>query len=81
MKFFPISKTGDLGDVGVAPATSNGWGPGKVKRAGDLPSTASEPSWWGDKPVDGPATRMASSNWSCCDADPKKHTSEVKAKP
>ena len=81
VKFFPISKTGDLGDFGVAPATSNGWGPGKVKRAGDLPSTASEPSWWGDKPVEGPATRMASSSWSCCDADPKKHTSEVKAKP
>ncbi|MBL8393184.1 MAG: DUF4157 domain-containing protein [Candidatus Accumulibacter sp.] len=81
VKFFPISTTGDLGDFGVAPATSNGWGPGKVKRAGDLPSTASEPSWWGDKPVEGPATRMASLSWACCDPDPKKHTSEVKAKP
>lgn len=66
LKFFLKSTTGDLGDFGVAPATPNGWGPGLVSTSGSLPSTASEPSWWNNTPVEGPATRNAISQWDCC---------------
>jgi hypothetical protein len=81
VKYFPVATTGDLGDFGVAPATSNGWGPGKVARAGDLPSTPNEPSWWGNTPTEGPVTREARSEWNCCDADKKKQSSKSSAKP
>jgi hypothetical protein len=69
LKFFLKSATGDLGDFGVAPATSNGWGPGLVSTSGSLPSTSSEPSWWNNTPVEGTTTRNAISQWDCC-SDP-----------
>lgn len=66
LKFFLKSTTGDLGDFGVAPSTSNGWGPGLVSTSGALPSTATEPSWWSTAPVEGTASRNATSQWDCC---------------
>jgi hypothetical protein len=66
IKFFSRATTGDLGDLGTAPSTPNGWGPGKEPRSHLLPSTKSQPSWWTNTPIEGPATRVASSSWRCC---------------
>ncbi len=80
LKFFPKSKTGDLGDFGVAPADpASAWGPGKVPTSGALPSTPTKPSWWDDTPGEGPVVRFAESRWNCCGADASKHTSTVTA--
>jgi len=82
LKFFKKSTTGDLGDFGVAPASSSSaWGPGKVSTSGALPSTPTKPSWWDGTPVEGPVDREATSVWNCCDSDASKHTSTVTAKP
>jgi hypothetical protein len=82
VKFFKKSTTGDLGDFGTAPADPHSdWGPGKVPSAGALPSTAKKPSWWDTTPVEGPASRRATSKWDCCDADASKHTNDVTAEP
>jgi hypothetical protein len=82
VKFFGRSKTGDLGDFNVAPAdASSAWGPGKVPTSGALPSTRSKPSWWDDASPEKTAVRQALSEWDCCNADPKKHTTRVYAYP
>jgi hypothetical protein len=82
VKFFTKSTTGDLGDFGTAPADPKSpWGPGKVPNSGALPSTSSEPSWWGNAPVEGPAERGVWASWDCCDADKSKHTYTLTAKP
>ena len=82
LKFFAQSTTGDLGDFGVAPADpASAWGPGKVPTSGALPSTPSQPSWWGNAPVEGPAQRSALGQWNCCDADPAKNTYDLKVQP
>ena len=49
--------------------------------SGVLPSTATKPSWWDDASVEKTAVRQARSEWNCCDADAKKHTSRVTAYP
>jgi hypothetical protein len=82
VKFFGKDVTGDLGDFDKAPAdTTSEWGPGKVPTSGALPSTPKQPKWWTTTPIEGPANRVATSVWDCCDPDPKKHTSTVTAKP
>jgi hypothetical protein len=82
VKFFGKDVTGDLGDFGKAPADKKSeWGPGKVPTSGALPSTPKKPTWWDTKPIEGPANRVATSVWNCCDADSKKHTSTLTAKP
>ena len=71
VKFFGRDTTGDLGKEDVLSsdaAIASDWKPGTkggVPQAGWLPSTRSEPSWWGS-PMDGPASRWANSWWSCC---------------
>lgn len=81
IKFFSRATTGDLGGFGTAPATpGSAWGPGKVPTSGGLPSTPSQPSWWNDRPVEGPAQRWASSYWNCCD-DPAKQHNDVDSNP
>jgi hypothetical protein len=81
LKFYPIATTGDLGDVGVAPATpGSAWGPGRVPISSALPSTPTQPSWWNDPPVEGPARRWASSWWNCC-GSASGHFSDVDANP
>jgi hypothetical protein len=82
VKFFKRSTTGDLGDWDVPSGDPNSaWGPGKVPTSGRLPSTPTQPPWWNNTPVEGPATREARSEWDCCDPDASKHTSTVTAKP
>jgi hypothetical protein len=82
VKFFAKSTTGDLGDFGKAPAAGTSvWGPGKVPTSGALPSTPKKPPWWDKTPVEGPADRLATSQWDCCDADATKHTNSVTATP
>jgi hypothetical protein len=82
VKFFLKSKTGDLGDFGKAPADpKSDWGPGKVPRSGALPSTAKKPTWWDGPSTEGPADRLTTSQWDCCDPDSAKHTSNVTSKP
>lgn len=82
IKFFSTKTTGDLGDFGKAPADPKSpWGPGKVSTSGALPSTPSEPSWWGGASVEGPADRGVWASWNCCDADKTKHSSDLKTKP
>jgi hypothetical protein len=85
VKFFGRDTTGDLGkeDVLSSDATiASNWKPGTkggVPQAGWLPSTRSEPSWWGS-PLDGPASRWANSWWNCC-GEASKHWSESDAIP
>jgi Domain of unknown function (DUF4157) len=82
VKFFPQSTTGDLGDFGVASSDpASAWGPGRVSTSGSLPSTGSPPSWWSGAPAEGPAKRSIWSEWNCCDADPKKHSYNLKVAP
>lgn len=81
IKFFSRATTGDLGGFGTAPATpGSAWGPGKVPTSGALPSTPSQPSWWNDRPVEGPGNRWASSYWNCC-AEPAKQHNDVDSNP
>ena len=69
IKFFPLSKTGDLGDLNTAPSTPNGgWGPGANPQSHSLPSTNTIPPWWNDAPIEGPATRFARAAWKCCNS-------------
>ena len=81
VKFFPRSVTGDLGSFGAPPASPNGgWGPGAVPTSGDLPSTATQPSWWSGAATEGPTHRWASSWWNCC-GEPGSQFSRVDADP
>lgn len=68
IKFFCKTTTGDLGNLNEDPATPNGgWGVNNPETdAGSIPSTTTEPDWWNDQPVEGTASRSASSTWSCC---------------
>jgi hypothetical protein len=85
VKFFGKDTTGDLGKEDVLsadPAIASSWKPGTkggVARSGWLPSTSSEPSWWGNS-LDGPASRWANSWWNCC-GDESKHWSKSDASP
>lgn len=82
IKFFTKTTTGDLGDFGTAPADPKSpWGPGKVTTSGALPSTPTEPSWWGGAAVEGPTNRNVWASWNCCDADTKKHSFDLTVKP
>jgi hypothetical protein len=86
VKFFSKDVTGDLGRENVLssdPAIASVWKPGTkggVAQAGWLPSTRSEPSWWGNS-LDGPEKRWASTWWNCCDSDESKHWSQSDASP
>jgi hypothetical protein len=85
VKFFGKDTTGDLGKEDVLSsdaAIAANWKPGTkggVAKAGWLPSTRSQPSWW-DKALDGPATRWANSWWNCC-GEASKHWSKSDAMP
>lgn len=71
IKFFCRTKTGDLGDLGVAPAdTAITWGPGRVPLSGQQPSTSDQPTWWNDEPDADPGERLAESTWVCCPPQP-----------
>jgi hypothetical protein len=69
--------TGDLGDVGVDPTmpgslfkTKRTYGTGLCQSgAGALPSYGGQtpPPFWKETPVEGPATRIFSAVWNCCD--------------
>jgi Domain of unknown function (DUF4157) len=86
VKFFGKDTTGDLGKEDVVssdPAIAAVWKPGTkggVARSGWLPSTPSQPSWWGNS-LDGPENRWANSWWNCCDADESKQWSKSDASP
>jgi RHS repeat-associated protein len=60
--------TGDLGDLGRdARGKPGGWQTQNPRtQAGGLPSTTTKPAWWDSKPVEGSASRFASSYWCCC---------------
>jgi hypothetical protein len=67
VKFYLRSVTGDLGDFNTAPATPNGgWGPNASGQSGSLPSTLTEPTWWGTAPTEGSPHRDATAGWRCC---------------
>ena len=86
VKFFGKDTTGDLGKEDVLSSDSAiaaDWKPGTrggVAKSGWLPSTRTQPSWWG-KSLDGPKSRWANSWWNCCDKDVSKHWSKSDALP
>lgn len=70
IRFFPKSITGDLGTFGKANPKS-GWligNQGGATQGRSLPTTTTAPSWW-SKSVEGPASRSAEANWTCCGKD------------
>lgn len=80
IKFFCRSKTGDLGDFGVAPADpASPWGPGRVPLSGGQPSTGVQPAWWNDTPDADPGSRLAESTWVCC--PPRPVVNDLKVEP
>jgi hypothetical protein len=67
IRFFLKSVIGDLGTIGTANPKSS-WkigNQGGVQQSGPLPTTTTAPSWW-SKSVEGPASRSASADWTCC---------------
>lgn len=78
IKFFHDSTTGNLGDLGVQ-GTVAGWSPGGNPQSGQLPSTNSQPAWWTNAPVEGPANRHLDAFWDCC--DPASHWNDTNYAP
>ena len=63
-RFFPIATTGFLGMNNRAGL----WKPGNaggVSHSLSLPSSAAQPTWWGQY-TEGPQTRSVTADWRCC---------------
>jgi hypothetical protein len=74
VKFFCSTITGDLAEKWM-------WFGPIEPRSGAAPSTVTEPPWWNDPPIEGPAVRWVYADWDCCCDKPEDEQYKLEVLP